>query len=160
MESLFENNGAEFSVGNKYRYALWRIWDEKLPLVMIVGLNPSTANQTTDDATIRRVKRFSYDWGYGGFYMMNLFALVTPYPEELKKSDNPLGDNNGWLEKIHPKCEKVIFAWGAFKEAHERSIEVINMFPDAYCLGKTKSGCPKHPLYLKSDTIPILFREN
>ena len=112
--NLFENNGAEFSEDGKYRYALWRIWNTELPLVAILGLNPSTANETSDDPTIRRVKSFAKGWGYGGFYMLNLFAFVTPYPDELKKCDNPLGNNNEWLHKIGAKCDRIIFAYGNF----------------------------------------------
>lgn len=160
MNDLFGNSGAEFSKDRKYRYALWRIWDESLPKLMVIGLNPSTANETKTDATITRVKGFATSWNYGGFYMMNLFAYVTPYPEELQKCSDPLGDNDGWLEKIAPKCSKVIFAWGNFKEAQERSKQVIKMFPDAYALILNKDGTPRHPLYVKADTIPVLFNNS
>ncbi len=149
--NLFENNGAEFSEDRKYRYALWRIWNDKLPLVAIVGLNPSTANETSDDPTIRRVKSFAKGWGYGGFYMLNLFAFVTPYPYELKKCDNPLGDNNEWLQKIGSKCERIIFAYGNF-DVFGRDEDVAAMFNDVYCLGRNKNGSPKHPLYLSGST--------
>ena len=158
-----EKKGAEFSVFRTYRYALWRIWDEKLPLVLFIGLNPSTASADRDDATIRRVRTFSMRWGYGGFYMMNLFALVTPDPKELEKSGNPLGDNDGWIEEIYPKCGKIIFAWGDFSQAQERSKEVIQMFREKniqpYALVINKNGSPRHPLYVKSDTIPVLFEK-
>ena len=158
MTNLFEDNGAEFSADRKYRYCLWRIWDESSPRIMIIGLNPSTANESKPDPTITRVKQFAFDWGYGGFYMMNLFAIVSADPKVLKTDPNPLGDNDGWLEKIAPKCSKIIFAWGKFKEAEERSKQVIKMFPDAYALILNKDGSPRHPLYVKGNTIPILFR--
>ncbi len=151
--NLFEdnNNGAAFSPCRKYRYALWRVWDSGKPLVMFIGSNPSTANETKTDATIRRVKKFAETWGYGGFYMMNLFAIVSRYPAVLKTDPDPLGDNDGWIEKIAEKCDKVIFAWGNFKEAEERSKDVIKMFPDAYALEINKNGSPKHPLYVSKD---------
>lgn len=158
MSDLFEESGAEFSRDRKYRYVLWRIWNRNLPLVMFIGLNPSTANESQPDPTITRVKRFATDWGYGGFYMMNLFAIVSADPIVLKTDPNPLGDNDGWLEKIAPKCSKVVFAWGNFKEARDRSKEVIKMFPEAYALVLNKNGSPKHPLYVKGDTIPIKFK--
>lgn len=153
---LFNQNtsGAEFSKCRKYRYALWRIWDDSKPLIMFIGLNPSTANEATDDPTIRRVKRFAADWGYGGFYMMNLFALVSPYPEDLRKSDDPLGDNDGWLERISEKCDKIIFAWGSFDEAAERAKEVMQKF-NGYALVINKDGSPRHPLYVPADTVPV-----
>ncbi len=58
-----------------YRYALWRIWDDAKPLVMFIGLNPSTADETEDDPTIRRCISFAQNWGYGGLYMANLFVF-------------------------------------------------------------------------------------
>ena len=56
---------------------------------MFIGLNPSTANEITNDPTIRRVQRFAFDWGYGGVYMMNLFAYITAYPKELEHAESP-----------------------------------------------------------------------
>lgn len=149
--------GAEFSKDRQYRYALWRIWDASKPLVMFIGLNPSTANERSNDPTIRRVMRFAGEWGYGGFYMMNLFAMVTPYPRELEVASDPLGENDHWLVKVAVDCEMIIFAWGAFKEGHERAATVASRFPGAYCLGKSQGGHPKHPLYLSKDTKLIPF---
>lgn len=156
-EALFINSGAEFSPCRKYRYALWRIWDESKPLAMFIGLNPSTANEIKTDPTITRVSGMVEHWGFGGFYMMNLFAIVSPYPEVLKTDPDPLGDNDGWLEKIAPKCSKIVFAWGNFKEAEERANQVKKMFPDAEALWINKNGSPKHPLYCKKDTTPIKY---
>lgn len=157
MEITFKDSGAEFSQDRKYRYALWRVFDSSKPKIMFIGLNPSTANYAQDDPTIRRVKRFAADWGYGGVYMMNLFAFVTAYPEELKKCDNPIGDNDKWLKEIAEKCNGIIFAWGNFKEAQDRGEQVMKMFPSARALAINKNGSPKHPLYVKADVIPIPF---
>src|SRR5947209_6307215 len=88
---LDNNNGAVFSEDRKYRYVLWRIWDTNKDIIQFIGLNPSTANEMHDDNTIGRIKNFTHDWGYGGFYMTNLFGLVTPYPEDLKTCKNPVG---------------------------------------------------------------------
>ena len=160
MNNLFEINGAEFSDDRKYRYCLWRIWDENKPMVMFIGLNPSTANENKDDPTIRRVKRFAFDWGFGGVYMMNLFAWITAYPAELKICEDPLGENDERLRRLSYSCKDIIFAWGSFKEAQERSKQVIKMFPFAKALVINHNGTPKHPLYIKSDTIPIPFISN
>lgn len=149
--------GAEFSADRKYRYALWRIWDESKPLVMFIGLNPSTANETEPDNTITRVMNFAKDWGYGGFYMMNLFGIVSSKPQVLVTDSDPLGDNDQWLEKIAAKCERIIFAWGVFKQAKARAEDVKKRFPGSYCLKKTKKGHPWHPLYVAGNTQPIPF---
>ncbi len=150
------DNGAEFSPCGKYRYTLWRIWDQAKPLVMFIGLNPSTANAETDDPTIRRVKRFANDWGYGGVHMANLFAYVTAYPEELMKCSDPVGDNDSWLSKIDDKCRRTVFAWGSF-EVSGRDKKVIRMFPNGMALVINKDGTPRHPLYVPATTTPVLF---
>ena len=157
MKDLFENNGAEFSACRTYRYCLWRIWDENKPLVMFIGLNPSTANETKPDRTITRIKNIVTNLGYGGFYMLNLFAVVSKDPKVLKTHPDPIGENDGWLEKIAPKCEKIFFAWGNFKEAKQRAEQVKKMFPDAWALVINKNGSPKHPLYIKGDVIPVPY---
>lgn len=155
--------GAQLSQDRQYRYALWRIWNEDKLLVMFIGLNPSRAGEKKDDPTIRRVTRFAYDWGYGGFYMMNLFAWVTPYPSELGLAADPVGENDRWIEEIQLKCERIVFAWGAFgddKKRHaiqNRAAAMIQRFPGAYCLGKTSNGHPCHPLFLPGDRRPEPF---
>lgn len=106
------NAGALFDGSHKYRYVLWRVWNSNKPYIMFIGLNPSTANEKTDDPTIRRVKSFAKTWGYGGVYMLNLFTYVTAYPEELMKCDDPLGPADYYLFEYAKKCEKIIFAWG------------------------------------------------
>ena len=156
MSDLFNQSGAQFSDCRNYRYALWRIWDQDASKVMFIGLNPSTANENTDDPTIRRVVTFAKNWGYGGVYMMNLFAIVSPYPSVLKTCNDPLGDNNQWLAEIKSRCSKVVFAWGNF-DVFGRDKTVAKMFPGAECLVKNKNGTPKHPLYVKGNTVPVLF---
>lgn len=160
MNNLFENNGAEFSKDKKYRYCLWRIFDGSLPLVMYIGLNPSTANQYQNDNTISKLEKITRHNGFGGFYMMNLFAIVSHDPEVLKTAPDPLGDNDGWIENIAPKCNKIVFAWGSFKEAKERAVDVIRMFEESYCLKQNKDGSPKHPLYCLDKTKIIPFNKS
>lgn len=151
------NAGAGFSADRKYRYTLWRIWDKSKPVVMFIGLNPSTANETEPDPTITRVMNFARSWGYGGFYMMNLFGIVSSKPEILLTDPDPQGDNDHWLEMIAAKCQDIVFCWGVFKQARSRAEEVKKRFPGAYCLKKTKEGHPWHPLYVAGKTKPIPF---
>lgn len=150
--------GAYFSDDRMYRYYLWRKWDVKKPVIMFIGLNPSTANEISDDPTIRRVVSFARSWGYGAVYMMNLFSFVTAYPEELLKAKNPVGDNDMYLNVIGKMCSATVFAWGSFKEAKERAEIVMNMFPSATCLGINKNGTPKHPLYVAGKTSQMNFQ--
>jgi hypothetical protein len=152
--------GAHFSEDRQYRYALWRIWNENRPVIMFIGLNPSTANERKNDPTIRRVMRFTNDWGYGGFYMMNLFAWVTPYPRDLERAADPVGLNDEWLEKIYNETVMPVYVWGSFPQATERAKRVREMCPGGYCLGTSKMGNPLHPLYLPVDTRPQMFIAN
>lgn len=158
MRDLFNTSGAEFSPCGKYRYMLWRKWDESLPMVAFIGLNPSTANATQDDPTIRRVKSFARQWGFGGVYMLNLFGIISPDPTVLVTSEDPIGDNDNFLNLAAGLSDVVAFAWGSFKQAKARGETVIGMFPNAICLRKTKDGCPSHPLYIPSNVQPVYFQ--
>lgn len=160
---LFGNNrasGAEFSDDKMYRYKLWRIWDEELLKVMFIGLNPSKANETSNDPTIRRCINFARSWGYGGMYMCNLFAYISTDPKKLNKSGEDITINNRILLETgtNYECGKVIFCWGAFKEAKERSKDIIELFHNPYCIAVTKDGIPRHPLYLPGNYKPINFK--
>lgn len=151
-----EDNGASFSTDRKFRFCLWRKWDDSKPSIMFIGLNPSTANETGDDPTIRRVKKFASDWGYGGVYMMNCFAFVSTNPKDLKDFSNN-ESNNKCLKQTAALCDKIIFAWGNFDEAKERGKEIAKMFPGAFALEINKNGSPKHPLYVPGNVIPIKY---
>lgn len=163
-EDLFGNkSGAAFSDCRKYRYALWRIWDESKPLVMFIGLNPSTANESEADNTIRKVTSISKNLGYGGFYMMNCFPLVSTNPSVLNDFyTGPWHDiedieNMRHLLEVSKKCKDIIFAWGNFKEAKERGQSLAGYFKNAKALFINKNGSPKHPLYCKNNIQPVNF---
>jgi hypothetical protein len=141
-----EPKGANLSKCGKYRYRLWRFWDEDKPKAMVIGLNPSTANAEEDDPTIRNLRLLLSSRGYGGFYMMNLFALVSPNPDDLRSCPDPVKDNDQWLTHTAKYCKDILFAWGSFKQAEYRIKRVTAMFPDALCFGKTANGKPLHPL--------------
>lgn len=137
---------ADFSECGRYRYVLRRIWDDNLPRVMCIGLNPSTANAQDDDPTIRNLVKFLAGCGYGGLMMMNLFALVSSSPEDLRMCPDPVKDNDRWLQEIGAGSKEVIFCWGSFPQGEWRIKKVEGMFPAALCLGKTAKGKPLHPL--------------
>lgn len=147
------NSGADFSYDRKYRYSLWRIWDDTKPLVMFIGLNPSTANASTDDPTIRSVCRIAKNNGFGGVYMMNCWAYVSTDPDLLMINEMSERWNNDILTVTAAKCKDVVFAWGNFSIVAKtgRAKELKEMFPYAKALHINKNGSPKHPLYCKSD---------
>lgn len=146
-----ETKGADFSGDGQYRYRLWRIWDEEKPRAMCIGLNPSTANGEKNDATISILIRMLDILGYGGFYMMNCFPYITSNPKLLKH--NPVSDewNDNVLTVTASLCSDVIFAWGGFKVIKDtgRDKQLIDMFPNAKCFGKSKDGSPIHPLAMQ-----------
>lgn len=146
--SLWEDNGAEFSPCGKYRYKLWRIWDKTGPLVMCIGLNPSKATVEKNDATIGILKRMLPKLGYGGFYMMNLYAFISSKPSVLLTCEDPLGDNESKIKDVQLLCDDVIACWGSFKQARERIKQVRPNYPELKCFGTNKDGTPVHPLAL------------
>jgi hypothetical protein len=137
--------GAEFSECGKYRYKLWRMWDTSKPIVMCIGLNPSTANSGKNDSTINILIRVLRDLGYGGFYMMNLFAWISSKPADLLTCPDPLGDNDSKLKEVAAICHDVIVCWGSFPQAQERIKQVLPNYPFANCFGVNKNGTPFHP---------------
>jgi len=149
--------GAIFSEDRRYRYVLWRHWDER-PKAMFIGLNPSTANETKQDNTITKVCKIAAFNGFGGVYMLNLFGIVSAHPEILVGHPDPIGKQDGYLDYYSQICSKIVFAWGNFKEARDRSMVIEQRFSDAYALHINKNGSPKHPLYCKDNTMLIKFR--
>ena len=163
-------SGAEFSEDGKFRFALWRIWNEQKPLVMFIGLNPSTANENDtpkgNDNTITKVKKIAAFNGYGGFYMMNLFPHVTSNPDKLPEMTDSMYYEQWHLRNAvltllinNKKCRDVVFAWGAFKKAKEKGMRYGLIFPEALCLKVNKDGSPKHPLYCRDDSKLIKFNQ-
>jgi hypothetical protein len=151
-----------FSPDRKYRFTLWREWDIYPGYVNFLCLNPSTADETQDDPTIRRCIRFAKDWGYPAVCITNIFAYRATDPLEMKKQADPVGfDNVGHLIRIGGKAGMVIAAWGTHGVFNNQDINVRQAFHRAginlHCLGVTNGGHPKHPLYLRADTKPQEF---
>jgi hypothetical protein len=161
---LFDNitKGASFSPCRRYRYTLWRIWDFNLPNCVFIGLNPSTADAVNDDRTVSRCISFAHGWGYGSLWMLNLFAWRATDPEDMKAAASPVGQFNDRELHFHAhKAGIVIAAWGQHGEWLGRAADVLGLLGDRklHCLGLTKEGHPRHPLYLSGKLKPILFRE-
>lgn len=153
-----KKSGAAFSPCRKYRYALWRIWNKDLPACLFIGLNPSTADETNNDPTIRRCIGFARDWGYGGLYMANIFAFRATNPAKMKAAPNPIGpENDKWLNKPSNQAAITICAWGIHGTYMDRDKDALCLLYDAHCLALTNDGHPRHPLYLKKDCKPIKF---
>lgn len=156
--------GARLSGCGTYRYTLDRIWDASLPIAVFVMLNPSTANASEDDNTIRRCIWFAKREGCGGIRVVNLFALRATDPAALRAHPAPIGpQNDRWILSV--LCQDpavVIAAWGAHPFAAARAVDVLRTIAagsvPVKCLGTTKDGHPKHPLYLPKNTPLIDYR--
>lgn len=162
MGDLFLERDAVISDCGTYRYLLRRTWDAKRPRLLYIMLNPSTADADIDDPTIRSCIRLAKGIDYGSFEVVNLFAFRATDPAELAKASDPIGPaNTGTIDRAVGRCDIVVCAWGAHPMAERRSIAIRNNLrswrPAIFCFGKTKSGAPKHPLYIKSGTPLEVF---
>lgn len=161
--------GAKLSTNRVYRYALWRpvpLTEEvSVKACVFIGLNPSTADETTDDPTVRRCWGFALREGCGLMVLINLFAFRATEPEDLFRVVNPVGPGNnralvhyttGYME-----TPTIICCWGNAGSFRQRDREVVHLLrekgADLQCFGTTLEGHPKHPLYLKANTplIPL-----
>lgn len=139
-----------------YRYLLWRRWADA-DSVLFVMLNPSTADATRDDPTIRRCHRLARAWGFGAVEIANLFAFRATDPRDLARAEAPVGpDNDAILVDAAGRAAAVVVAWGVHGALGGRDVAVHRLLRRALrrpllCLGTTRSGAPRHPLYLRRD---------
>lgn len=152
-----------FSDDRVYRYTLWREWSMPLievnrKFVMFIGLNPSTADETKDDPTIRKCIHYAKAWGYGALCMTNLFAYRSTDPRKMKKHPHPVGpDSDKWLKECARKASLIVAAWGRDGAHLKRDLQVEKLINDLQCLGQNPDGTPKHPLYLKNELKPETY---
>jgi hypothetical protein len=145
---------ATFDASGLYRYRLRRWWAPG-PRVAFVMLNPNNADARTDDPTIRRCVGFARRWAFGSVDVVNLFGYRTADPRELLRVEDPVGpENDRHLRHAVRRADLVVCAWGATSVAALRAGELDGLFDgrDLRCLGRTLSGAPRHPLYLRGDT--------
>jgi len=156
--------GAVFSPDRIYRYALFRQWDEDRPRAcqVVIGLNPSTADESINDPTIRKCIGRAKRNGFNQLVMLNIFALRSTDPKKLKQVADPIGpENDVWIREICNRVNTVIVAWGNDGEILKRGQAVSTMLftpgIDMYCLGTNKNGEPKHPLYLSYEVLLVPY---
>lgn len=148
---------AIISACGQYRYKLTRPAAHQFTTAgpaLFIMLNPSTADAALDDPTIRRCRGFVETWDCAGLVVANLYALRATNPADLWKHADPVGeDNDAMLAALIREHETVVCAWGA--KAKPERVEVIRkMFhrlSRPMCLGITKHGAPRHPLYVRAD---------
>ena len=116
-----------------YRYELWRRWDGSRGVVMIIGLNPSTADEAQDDPTVRRCITYARDWGYGGLCLTNLFALRATHPAALKTATDPIGPENDLHLRTRARLADLrVAAWGVNGAHRGRATAVLSSLCDLH----------------------------
>lgn len=150
---------AIFSSDRIYRYTLSREWQRSMfeakdGYVMFIGLNPSTADETKDDPTIRRCRGFANSWGYSKMVMTNLFAFRATDPRKMMGHPRPIGgENDKYLVQVAKDADLVVAAWGRLGEFMGRDKKVLRLLKEVYQIGE--AGYPHHPLYLKRTLSPV-----
>jgi hypothetical protein len=144
---------AWFNEARTHRYLLTRCWGDG-PVMTLIGLNPSTANAFTDDATIRRGVRFARREACGSLRMLNIYGLKSTDPALLREHPDPVGPCNDLILEVFA-TGLVVAAGGAGGKLNGRGREVGTRLVAAgvplLCLGVTSAGEPRHPLYVRSD---------
>ena len=153
--------GAVLSDDGVYRYRLTRQWDPGHTFLPFIMLNPSTADATDDDPTIRRCVGFARQHGFGGVAVLNLYAYRATKPADMwaaaKAGTDIVGpDTDRRLRNLFEWAglggTPVVAAWGAGAKS-DRAVTVTAMGAGVlHHLGLTKAGHPRHPLYIPADT--------
>lgn len=147
-----EPNGAIFTGHRGHRVYLWRKWEKAGSMIMFIGLNPSTADESRDDPTIRRCIGFAQRWGYSGMFMCNAYTLVSPDPKKLNTEKPVTMGAYLAMRTIRGLCKEAVAAWGNQIELVRGWEEWVRRIRDdlapLQCFGTTKLGHPRHPLYL------------
>lgn len=165
-------NGAVFSDDRRFRYTLTRDLVEPLVIgdeisegdpnaVLFIGLNPSTADETQDDPTVRRMIGYASRWGYSRLVVCNIFGLRSTNPRALYRGDagEVVGvDNDRHIVANAKAASLIVCAWGAHGKYLLRGPLVAARLRSfglpLHALGLTKERQPRHPLYLRGDLEP------
>ncbi len=153
---------ATFDPTRAYRFRLSRIWDPDAGVVAFVMLNPSTADAHRLDPTVRRCVGFARSWGFGGLEVVNLFAYRATDPAELVWCPEPVGRGNDTaVLDAATRSDLVVVAWGARGGLRHRAAAVTALLDGRGvamgALGRTRSGHPRHPLYVRGDVRPMAW---
>jgi hypothetical protein len=141
----------------KYRYSLTRYFGVGEGTCTFIMLNPSTADASQDDPTIRRCIRFARELGSNRLKVVNLFAFRATNPKELLAQEDPVGElNMEYVREAALSSKYLIAAWGAHGKLRDQDLRVMEMLKEMgikpQCLGVTKQGQPRHPLYLPANS--------
>lgn len=141
-----------------YRYLLApHPWSDGWTMAVLLH-NPSTADHDRSDPTITRMIGFAKREGAGSLLVVNVMAYRATDPKKVRKAEDPVGPENIRYILIASSEAKVfVVAWGAIHwSLRERALPgikaAVGRKGGVVCLGKTKFGDPRHPLYLSRQT--------
>ncbi len=160
---LYETDDTLWSPDRAYRYFLRRRVEKgsdlaAKPPIGFILLNPSTADETKDDPTVRRCRRYALAWGYGEVVILNAFAFRATDPAVMRAQADPVGpDNDRVIEESAAALVALggalVCGWGNHGAFRGRGAEVralLKAYP-AQAFPHTGAGEPGHPLYLRKD---------
>jgi len=153
-------SGALFSPCRRWRYLLWRRWDEAKPVANFLMLNPSTADEVKLDPTCSRARDYAERWGYGALIVTNVFGWRATDPGKMKAVKDPVGPgNDAAIVRAAQNSAIVVCAWGNHGAFLERSTRVKTLLKEKnirlHALRVNAGGEPAHPLYLPARLKPI-----
>lgn len=159
MADLLEDRGALFSVDEKRRLKLWRIWDKAKPLLITVLTNPSIACGEKNDPTVERVVRRAIRLGYGGVIMVNMLDTIETDSRKLDQIPscelNSLQNTNHLIDALNLAADgkaDILCGWGKPGQKYGPvawfTTQAARRKVTLFCLRKNKDGSPEHPLYI------------
>jgi hypothetical protein len=162
------SGSAIFSACGHYRYLLTRQFGEPAPddptspkVATFIMLNPSTADATHNDPTIRKCIGFARRWQCHTLQVLNLFAVRATLPRAMKRATEPIGPENlQWFTHAltaNPSGEHLIVcAWGVHGVHLSQDRAILRWLQEQkiapLALGFTRDGHPRHPLYVRYST--------
>ncbi|WP_255799774.1 DUF1643 domain-containing protein [Mycobacteroides abscessus] len=158
-QRLGQISTAVFSEDRRYRYRLVRVWNTSRPVLSIVMLNGSIADEHSDDPTISRWETRANWLGFGGLIVRNVYGAVSTDPRKLRAMQDPVGPANDQELALATHWPVTVLGWGTHAQP-ERIADVMAILL-AGCrargsalavLGWTKYGQPRHPLYMPVKT--------
>jgi len=154
---LFANGSAVISECGRYRYRLERTVADQGPVYAFFGVNPSTADASIDDATVRKWRGFVSRWGGSRFIVGNVFAYRATDVKELARIDAPIGPlNDRYLHEICDEADILVPCWGdraklpqGLRKHLDYALSYVqSMGKPVMSFGLSKGGDPRHPLML------------
>ena len=149
-------SSAEFSEDEKYRYWIKRVWDKEKEIGVFIALNPSKATELKSDQTMCNINNLALQWGWGGFYILNLFAFMSTDKQLMYKECNKIDNrNDSTIQKICSEANTIVLAWGEEKprlvklQANKIKTILTSLNKEAYCLSKNRRSGYKHPCIIK-----------